>query len=124
MGPVGDQKEVRDCAGNFVFTKDGHVTQGNLLRDEVSGERISEETKKLKDESEIAQWFASTEYEPRFHVNFVQSEDDDVPTVHHETLDRQLEKLCKTDFRNSIVGTRTLPSVEYNKAVTKIRESL
>ena len=124
MGPVGDQKEVRDCAVNFVFTKDGHVTQGNLLRDEVSGERISEETNKLKDENETAQWFASTEHEPRFHVNVVQSEDDDVPTVHHETLDRQLEKLCKTDFRNSIVGTRTLPSVEYNEALTKIRESL
>ena len=25
MGPVGDQKEDRDCAVNFVFTKDGHV---------------------------------------------------------------------------------------------------
>ena len=122
MGPVGDQKEDRDCAVNFVFTKDGHVTQGNLLRDVVSRERISEETKKLKDENETGQQFGSKECEPRFHVNVVQSEDDDVPTVHNETLDRQLEKLWKTDFRDSIVGTRTLPSVEDNKALTKIRE--
>jgi len=124
MGPVGDQKEDRDCAVNFVFTKYGHVTQGNLLRDVVSRERISEETKKLKDENETAQQFGSTECEPRFHVNVVQSEDDDVPTVHNETLDRQLEKLWKTNFRDSIVGTRTLPSVEDNKALTKIGESL
>ena len=27
MGPVGDQKEDRDCTVNFVFMKDGHVTQ-------------------------------------------------------------------------------------------------
>ena len=124
MGPVGDQNEDRDCAVNFVFTKDGHVTQGNLLRDVVSRERISEETKKLKDENETAQRFASIECEPRFHVNVLQSEDDDVPTVHNETLDRHLEKFWKTDFRDSIVGTRTLPSVEDNKALTKIRESL
>ena len=96
----------------------------NLLRDVVSKERISEETKKLKDENETAQRFASTECESGFHVNVVQSEDDDVPTVHNETLDLQLEKLWKTDFRDSIVGTRTLPSVEDNKALTKIRESL
>ena len=38
MGPVGDQKEDGDCSVNFAFTKDGHVTQGNLLRDEVSRE--------------------------------------------------------------------------------------
>ena len=30
----------------------------------------------------------------------------------------------KTDFRDSIVGTTTLPSVEDNKALSKIRESL
>ena len=63
------------------------MTQGNL-RNVVSWERISEETKKLKDENETAQRFASTEFEPRFHVNVVQSEDDDVLTVHNETLDR------------------------------------
>ena len=57
-------------------------------------------------------------------LNVVQSEDDDVPTVQNETLDRQLEKLWKTDFRDSIVGTRTLPSVEDNKALTKIKQSL
>ena len=84
MGPVGDQKEDRDCAVNFVFTKDGHVTQGNLLRDVVSRERISEETKKLKDENETVQQFGSRECEPRFHVNIVQSEDDNVPTVNNE----------------------------------------
>ena len=54
MGPVGDQKEDRDCSVNFMFMKDGHVTQGNVLRDEVSRERVSEETKKLKDENETA----------------------------------------------------------------------
>ena len=70
------------------------------------------------------QQFASTECEPHFHVNVVQSEDDDVPTVHNETLGRQLEKLWKTDFGDWIVGTRTLLSVEDNKALTKIRESL
>ena len=47
------------------------MTQGNLLRDVVSRERISEETKKLKDKNEIAQQFGSTECEPRFHVNVV-----------------------------------------------------
>ena len=72
MGPVGDQKEDRDCAVNFVFTKDGHVTQGNLLRGVLFRERISEETKKLKkDENETAQPFKSAECEPRFHVKFV-----------------------------------------------------
>ena len=57
-------------------------------------------------------------------LNVVQSEDDAVPTVHNETLERQLEKLWKTDFRDSIVGTRTLPSVEDNKALAKIKQSL
>ena len=57
-------------------------------------------------------------------LNVVQSEDDAVPTVHNETLDCQLEKLWKTDFRDSIVGTRTLPSVEDNKALTKIKQLL
>ena len=33
------------------------MQQGNLLRDEVSRQRISEETKKLKDENETAQHF-------------------------------------------------------------------
>ncbi|CAH3014551.1 unnamed protein product [Porites evermanni] len=36
---------------------DCHMQQGNLLRDEVSRQRISEETKKLKDENETAQHF-------------------------------------------------------------------
>ena len=35
MGPMGDQKEDHDCSVNFVFTKDCHVQQGNLLRDKV-----------------------------------------------------------------------------------------
>ena len=83
---MGDQKEDRDCAVNFVFTKDGHVTQGNLLKDVVSRERISEETKKLQDENETAQRFASTECEPLLHVNVVQSEDDDVPKVHNQEI--------------------------------------
>ncbi|CAH3124280.1 unnamed protein product [Porites lobata] len=34
---------------------DCHVQQGNLLRDKVFRQRISEETKKLKDENETAQ---------------------------------------------------------------------
>ena len=50
MGPVGEQKGDRNCSVNFVFTKVSHVTQGNLLRDEVSREQITEETKKLKDD--------------------------------------------------------------------------
>ena len=57
MGPMGNQKEDHDCSVNFVFTKDCHMQQGNLLRDEVSRQRISEETKKLKDENETAQHF-------------------------------------------------------------------
>ena len=57
MGPMGNQKEDHDCSVNFVFTKDCQVQQGNLLRDEVSRQRISEETKKLKDENETAQHF-------------------------------------------------------------------
>ena len=56
MGLMGNQKEDHDCSVNFVFTKDCHVQQGNL-RDEVSRQRISEETKKLKDENETAQHF-------------------------------------------------------------------
>ena len=35
MGPMGNQKEDHDCSVNFVFTKDCHVQQGNLLRDKV-----------------------------------------------------------------------------------------
>ena len=57
MGPMGDQKEDHDCSVNFVFTKDSHVQQGNLLRDEVSRQRISKQTKKLEDEKETAQHF-------------------------------------------------------------------
>ena len=57
MGLMGNQKEDHDCSVNFVFTKDCQVQQGNLLRDEVSRQRISEETKKLKDENETAQHF-------------------------------------------------------------------
>lgn len=51
------EKKDHDCSVNFVFTKDCHMQQGNLLRDEVSRQRISEETKKLKDENETAQHF-------------------------------------------------------------------
>ena len=52
MGPMGNQKEDHDCSVNFVFEKDCHVQQGNLLR--VSRQQISKETKKLKDENETA----------------------------------------------------------------------
>ena len=100
------------------------LTPGNLLRDEVSRKRISADTKKLKNENETAQRFAFTEYEPRFYVNVVQSEDDDVPTVHNETLNCQLERFWKTDFIDLIFGTRTLPSVEDNKALTNLNEAL
>ena len=57
MGPMGNQKKDHDCSVNFVFTKDCHVQQGNLLRDKVFRQRISEDTKKLKDENETAQHF-------------------------------------------------------------------
>ena len=45
MGPMGNQKEDRDCSVNVVFEKDCHVQQGNLLRDEVSRQQLSKETK-------------------------------------------------------------------------------
>ena len=44
MGPMGDQKEDRNFSVNFVFAKHIHVTQGNLLRDDDSRKKISEET--------------------------------------------------------------------------------
>lgn len=40
MGSMGDQKEGRNFSVNFMFANDSHVTQGNLLRDEVSRKKL------------------------------------------------------------------------------------
>ena len=102
MGPVDDQREDRDCTVNFVFTKDGHVTQGNL-RDVVSRERISKETKTLKDENETAQQFGSTECEPRFLVMLFK-----VKMIMYPQLTMKLWTANLKSFRRPISGTRSL----------------
>ena len=44
--------------------------------------------------------------------------------IDDETLQRQLKRLWKTDFGDSVVGTKVSPSIEDKMAVNKIEESL
>ena len=56
----------------------------------------------MKDDKQIAQQFLFTEYKPLFQVSVVQSEEDDIPTVTNETLDRQLEQIWKISETRSL----------------------
>ena len=44
--------------------------------------------------------------------------------IDNETLQKQLERLWKTDFGDSVVGTKVSPSVEDKMAMNKMEESL
>ena len=44
--------------------------------------------------------------------------------IEYEILQAQLEKLWKTDFRDSVVSSSTSPSIEHKKALEKMERSL
>ena len=44
--------------------------------------------------------------------------------IDNETLHQQLERLWKTDFGDSAVGTKVSPSVEDKMALSKMEQSL
>ena len=104
MCPMEDQKGDHSCSVNFVCTKESQLTQ----EETVSGEHGQD----------------SSEAKHQIHANFLQPKEDVKHDTDNEILHHQLERLWKTDFEDAVVGIDTLPSVEDNKALNKMEQSL
>ena len=140
MGPMGDQKGNHSCSVNLVRTKESRLTQEenhpNIqpfehLHDEILLDRetaLVERNKDLTIKQEKAarrvQGPYSNEAEHQIHVNVLQRKEDVKHDTDNEILHHQLERLWKTDFGDSAVVTDTLPSIEDNKALNKMEQSL
>ena len=141
MGPMEDQKRDRSCSVNFVRTKESRLTQEGVhpnikpfehlcnetLLDRETGlvERNSDFTGKQEKTVSGEQGQDRNEAKHQMHGKVLQPEEDVKHNTDNELLHRQLERLWKTDFEDSAVGTDTLiPSIEDNKALNKMEKSL
>ena len=140
MGPMEDQKRDRSCSMNFVCTKESQLTQKGVhhniepfehlcnetLLDKETGvvERNADFTRKQEETVCGEKGQDSNEAKRQMHVNVLQPKEDVKHDTDNEILHRQLERLWKTDFEDAAVGIDTLPSVEDNKALNKMEQSL
>jgi len=140
MGPWGIRKKDHSCSVNFRRTKESQLTQEGVhpnielfehlcnetLLDRDSGSAERNEGFKRKQEKAVSgvQGPHSNEAKHQIHVNVLEPKEGVKRDTDNEILYRQLERLWKKDFGDSAVGTDNLLSVEDNKALNKMEQSL
>lgn len=102
-----------------------HLCNGTRLNSETGlVERNADVTKEQERAVSSMKGLESNEEELQIHVNVLQPKENVKHDADDEILHRQLEQLWKTDFGDSAVGIDTLPSIEDNKALDKMEQSL
>jgi len=131
MGLMGERKEHEHCSLNFLQSTHDINLDSCLLNEKSSTEKIGQAEFKL----ETAMTSKSVgsgmhrapieKLEQQAVINLPLSKKEQVKyDIDNETLQRQLERLWKTDFGDSVVGAKVLPSVEDKIASNKMEESL
>ena len=131
MGPMGERKKDEHCSVNFLQSAHDINLDSCLLNEKPPTEKIGQAELKLetavRSESIGSGMHRApiAKLEQQAVVNLPLSKEEQVEyDVDNETLKKQLERLWKTDFGDSVVGTNVSPSVEDKMAVNKMEESL
>ncbi|XP_022790440.1 LOW QUALITY PROTEIN: uncharacterized protein LOC111329941 [Stylophora pistillata] len=140
MGPMEGQKGDHGCSVNFVRTKESqwrqrgvhantepfeHLCNGSRLDSETGlMERNADVIKEQEQAVSSVKGPENNEEGLQIHVNVLRPKENAKHHTDDEILHRQLERLWKTDFGDSSVGIDTLPSIEDNKALDKMEQSL
>ena len=131
MGPMGECKKDEHCSVNFLQSTHDINLDGCLLDEKFPTEKIGHAGMKLETAMRSESIGSGIHREPiakleqQAVVNLPLSEEEQVEyDIDNETLQRQLERLWKTDFGDSVVGTKVSPSVEDKMALNKMEESL
>ena len=131
MGPMGERKKDEHCSVNFLQRTHDINLDSCLLNGKIAAEKIGQAESKLetamRSESIDSgmQRAPIAKLEQQAVVNPPLTKEEQVEyNMDDETLQRQLERLWKTDFGDSVVGTKVSPSIEDKIAVNKMEESL
>ena len=127
MGPMGECKKDEHCSVNFLQSAHDINLDGCLLDEKFPTEKIGHAGMKLETAARSESIGSGIHREPiakleqQAVVNLPLLEEEQVEyDIDNETLQRQLERLWKTDFGDSVVGTKVSPSVEDKMAVNKM----
>ena len=131
MGPMGERKKDEHCSVNFLQRTHDINLESCLLNENIAAEKIGQAESKLETamRSESIgsgmQRAPIAKLEQQAVVNLPLTKEEQVEyNIDDETLQRQLERLWKTDFGDSLVGRKVSPSIEDKIAVNKMEESL
>ena len=131
MGPMGEHKKDEHCSVYFLQRTHDINFDSCLLNEKIAAEKIGLAQSKLETamRSESIgrgmQRAPIAKLEQQAVVNIPLTKEEQVEyDIDDETLQRQLERLWKTDFGDSVVGTKVSPSIEDKMAVNKMEESL
>ena len=121
MGPLSGVRDSEHCSVNFVglgnkeFYIDEPVKEFEVQRldggDSVDKQRVMNEAEELRASEAVDGKLPCEDSETKRQIEY-------------EILQEQLEKLWKTDFRDSVVSSSTSPSIEDKKALEKMARSL
>ncbi|KAK3700060.1 hypothetical protein QZH41_004360 [Actinostola sp. cb2023] len=118
IGPVGGKKESKDCSVNFVRTVNYVNTQHEDLMTQDGHSDISE-TRNLQNLCQSMDVQQDSDYAvDQYKERELQRQ------ILDEQLQHQLERLWKTDFCDSVVGTKVNASVEDKKALEVMERTL
>ena len=129
MGPMGERKKDEHYSVNFLQSTHDISLDSCLLNEKFPTEKIGQAELKLETAMRSESIGNGMYREPiakleqQAVVNLPLSKEEQVE-YDNETLQRQVERLWKTDFGDSVVGTKVSPSVEDKMAVNKMEESL
>ena len=133
IGPMGECKEDEHYSVNLLQATPAHDANldGCLLNENLPTKEIGQKEVKLEparrsesDENGVHREFIEN-LERQAVLNLPLSKEEQVEhDIDNETLYQQLERLWKTDFGDSAVGTKVSPSVEDKMALNKMEESL
>ena len=126
MGPMGEHKKKEHCSVN-VFQRTHDINLDScLLNEKIANGKIGQAESKLetatrsKSIGSRMQKAPIAKLEQPAVVNLPLTKEEQVEyDIDNATLRRQLERPWKTDFGDSVVGTRVSPSVEDKMAVKK-----
>ena len=131
MGPMGEHKKDEHCSVNVLQRAHDINLDSCLLNEKIATRKIGQTESKLetatrsKSIGKRMQRAPIAKLEQAAVVNLPLTKEEQVEyDIDNETLRRQLERPWKTDFGDSVVGTRVSPSVEDKMAVNKMEESL
>jgi len=130
MGPMGECKEDEHFSVNFLQSTQDMNLDSCLLNENFPTKEIGQTEVKLKTtmrSESVGSGMHRTpieKLEQQAVVNLPLSKEEHVECdIDNETL-QQLERLWKSHFGDSVVGTKVSPSVEDKMALNKMEESL